>query len=75
MISVEVEDPWEQAWALYYLRGFRVSVEHPSYLLTAQGSSLDASAFRHRPVDLVLRERGGRLVLEPAAIGAPVLRR
>ena len=66
VVSVDVDDPWEQAWALYYLRRFRLSVEHPSYLLTAQGPSRSAAAYRHRPVDFVLRDQAGRLMLEPA---------
>ena len=64
-VSVEVDDPWEQAWTLYYLRDHPLSVERPSYLLTEQGSALDAADFRHRPVQFVVRERNGKLVVEP----------
>jgi hypothetical protein len=54
VIAVDVEDPWQQAWAVYYLSDRRVSVERPSFLLTAQGRATDAAAYRHRPVDYVL---------------------
>lgn len=63
-VSVDVDDPWEQAWTLYYLRDHRLSVERPSYLLTEQGANLDAADFRHRPVQFVVRDAGGRIVLE-----------
>ena len=65
-VSVEVDDPWEQAWTLYYLRDHPLSVERPSYLLTEQGAARNPAEFRHRPVDVVVREQGGRLVVEPA---------
>ena len=48
VIAVALEDPWEQAWAAYYLRERRLSIERPSYLLTAQGESRPASSFRRR---------------------------
>ena len=54
VIAVAIDDPWEQAWALYYLRERRVSVERPSYLLTAQGRARSAAVYRHRPVAYVL---------------------
>jgi hypothetical protein len=69
VVSVAVDDPWEQAWTIYYLRDHRLSVERPSYLLTEQGASRDPAAYRHRPVDLVVRERAGRLTLERAGAG------
>jgi hypothetical protein len=65
-VSVEVDDPWEQAWTLYYLRDHPLSVERPSYLLTEQGSDLAAAAFRHRPVQFAVREQGGKLVIDRA---------
>lgn len=65
-VSVEVDDPWEQAWTLYYLRDHPLSVERPSYLLTEQGAARDPAAYRHRPVQYVVREQGGKLVIEPA---------
>ena len=73
VVSVALDDPWEQAWALYYLRNERLSVERPSFLLTAQGSSLAASEYRHRPVSFVLaRSSAGRVVWRRAglALGA-----
>jgi hypothetical protein len=54
VVAVDVDDPWDQAWALYYLRDRRVSVERPSYLLTAQGPARAAAVYRRRPVDYVL---------------------
>jgi hypothetical protein len=54
VVSVRLDDPWEQAWALYYLRGQRLSVEHASFILTGQGSSTPASVYRHHPVDYTL---------------------
>jgi hypothetical protein len=54
VVAVELDDPWEQAWALYYLRNERLSVDRPSFLLTAQGHPRAASSFRHRPVAYVL---------------------
>jgi hypothetical protein len=54
VVEVTVDDPWEQAWALYYLRDRRVSVERPSFLLTGQGQSRAANTYRRRPVDYVL---------------------
>jgi hypothetical protein len=69
VVSVAVDDPWEQAWTIYYLRDHRLSVERPSYLLTEQGASRDPAAYRHRPVDFVVRERAGRLTLERAGAG------
>jgi hypothetical protein len=62
--TIPVEDPWEQAWTLYYLRDHRLSVDRPSYLLTEQGVNPDAAAFRHRGVQFVVRGAGGRIVLE-----------
>ena len=54
VIAVAIEDPWEQAWALYYLRERRVSVERPSFLLTGQGSGRSPRDYRHRPVSHML---------------------
>jgi hypothetical protein len=65
-VSVDVDDPWEQAWTLYYLREHPLSVERPSYLLTEQGRKRDPASFRHRPVAFVVREQDGKLVVEPA---------
>ena len=62
-VSVRLDDPWQQAWALYYLRSQPLSVERPSFILTGQGSSTPASAYRHRPVDYILaRAHAGPLV-------------
>jgi hypothetical protein len=54
VVSVALADPWEQAWALYYLRGQRLSVERPSFLLTAEGHAPHRDEYRHRPVTHVL---------------------
>ena len=80
VVAVAVDDPWEQAWALYYLRDRRVSVERPSYLLTAQGPARAAAAYRRRPVDYVLGPgtaepvvwRGDGLTLTRVTKGIPV---
>ena len=63
VIAVAIDDPWEQAWALYYLRERRVSVERPSYLLTAQGRARSPAAYRHRPVAYMLSARARGQVL------------
>jgi hypothetical protein len=66
VIAVAVDDPWEQAWTLYYLREHTLSIEQPSYLLTAQGPARDPAEYRHGPVAFVVRERSRSLSLEPA---------
>ena len=62
-VSVRLADPWEQAWALYYLRRQRLSVERASFILTGQGSSTPARAYRHRPVDYALARSPGGLIV------------
>jgi hypothetical protein len=54
LVSIEVEDDWDQAWALYVLRDVRVSVEHPSYLITEQGIARPDAAYRRGPATHVL---------------------
>lgn len=54
LVSIEVEDDWDQAWALYALRNVRVSVEHPSYLITEQGITRPDAAYRRGPATHVL---------------------
>lgn len=80
VVSVALDDPWEQAWALYYLRDRRLSVERPSFILTGEGHSPAKSAYRHRPVTHVLGRkargevvwRAGELVLaRSAGAGTP----
>jgi hypothetical protein len=83
VIRVAVDDPWQQAWALYYLRDHAVSVPRPSFLLTAQGLSLPAGYYRHGTPVYVLGNgqagvalwRDGNLALErlpaSAAVGDP----
>jgi hypothetical protein len=66
VIAVAVDDPWEQAWTLYYLREHTLSIGRPSYLLTAQGPARDPETYRHGPVGFVVRERGRSLSLAPA---------
>jgi hypothetical protein len=51
---------------MYYLREHALSIERPSYLLTAQGPARDPAEYRHGPVAFVVRERGPGLSLEPA---------
>jgi hypothetical protein len=63
VIAVALDDPWEQAWALYYLRDWRLSIERPSYLLTGQGRPTDPSVYRHRPVEYVLASNPSGRVL------------
>ena len=53
VVSIRLEDPWEQAWALYYLREHRLSVERPSFILTGEGRPRDPAQYRHRPFDYV----------------------
>jgi hypothetical protein len=64
VVEIATDDPWEQAWAIYALRDVRISVERPTYLLTAQGREREAAAYRHRPVSHVLR--GERVVPAPS---------
>jgi hypothetical protein len=66
VVSVDLDDPWEQAWAIYYLRGRRISVERPSFLLTAQGLDRDPLLYRHRPIDYRLVRDGSTFALLPA---------
>jgi hypothetical protein len=63
IVGVELSDPWQQAWALYYLRDRRLSVEQPSFLLTGQGEPHPKSFYRHRPLAYVLGDSvRGRVV-------------
>lgn len=57
VVALDVDDPWDQAWAAYYLRKHRLSVERPSFLFVAQGRSRPSSLYRHRPVAYVLTPR------------------
>ncbi len=59
VIRVALDDPWEQAWALYYLRDHAVSVPRPSFLLTAQGLTVPAGYYRRARPAYVLGKRGG----------------
>jgi hypothetical protein len=78
-VSVALDDPWQQAWAVYYLRAHRISVEHASFVLTGEGRHRDPALFRHRPVNYVVTDapvgkviwRRGRLDLSacPRAAG------
>jgi hypothetical protein len=56
LVSVEVSDPWVQAWALYTLRDVRVSVEEPAYLITEQGVDVPPEAYRRGPATHVVTE-------------------
>jgi hypothetical protein len=56
LVSIEVEDDWDQAWALYALREVRVSVEHPSYLITEQGITRPDAVYRRGPPTHVLTD-------------------
>lgn len=67
VVAVEVEDPWEQAWALYYLREQTLSVAHPSFILTAQGRTRAPEAYRNGPVTYRLVARGDELRLVPVS--------
>ena len=57
VVGVSLDDPWEQAWALYYLREHRLSVERPSFLLVAQGRPRPSELYRHTPVAYVVTRR------------------
>ena len=64
---MSTDDPWRQAWELYDLRDVRVSVEQPTYLLTAQGVKhrLD---YRNRPIShAVVYTAAGVATVVPAA--------
>ena len=67
VISVPFADPWDQAWAFYYLRDHRLSVEQPSFILTGEGQRRDpavppsAGAVRRR----ALARRHGRASSAP----------
>jgi hypothetical protein len=63
VLSVTTDDPWAQAWALYRFRDVRLSVERPTYLLTAQGRERGAAAYRRRPVSHAVVLEGDRLVV------------
>jgi hypothetical protein len=66
VVEIAVDDPWEQAWALYRLREHVVSVDRPSFLLTAQGRARRAEAYRNGPVSYRLVARGDVLRIVPA---------
>ena len=80
VVSVTLDDAWQQAWAVYYLRAHRISVEHASFVLTGEGRHRDPALFRHRPVNYVVGDdpvgkviwrRGGLAVSAcPSGIGA-----
>jgi hypothetical protein len=57
VLAIAIADPWEQAWALYYLRAHRLSVERPSFVLTGEGWHHDSATYRHRPVEYVVGRR------------------
>jgi hypothetical protein len=59
VVLISTDDPWRQAWQLYALRDVRVSVEWPTYLLTAQGRGRPAAGYRrsatHEVVETAVR--------------------
>jgi hypothetical protein len=57
IVSVALDDAWEQGWAIYYLRDQPLSIDEASYLLTGQGIARPRAAYRHGPVSY----RFGRL--------------
>jgi hypothetical protein len=59
VVSIDVPDPWMQAWAIYTLRDVRLSTAEPSVLLTGMGSGLDAASFSH-PARYALAYDNGR---------------
>jgi hypothetical protein len=66
VVAVSTDDPWQQAWELYDLRDVRVSVERPTYLLTAQGREVSPSVYRRRPVThAVVRTPAGAAAVVP----------
>ena len=66
-VSVTTDDAWEEAWTIYRLRGTRLSVETPTYLLTEQGRKREAAAYRHRPVTHTAVLEGDRIAVEAAS--------
>jgi hypothetical protein len=71
IVTVSTDDPWRQAWEIYDLRDLRVSVEHPTYLLTAQGVEhrLD---YRNEPVSHeVVYTAAGVATVVPTAMRTP----
>ena len=56
VVSVRVVDPWEQAWATYYLRDVPLSVERPSLVLVGVAMRRPPSIYRHPRAAYVLRE-------------------
>ncbi len=65
VVSLRTDDPWQEAWAIYGLRDARMSIETPTYLLTAQGRERRAAAYRRRPVTHTLIVDGDRRRVAP----------
>ena len=60
VIRIDIDRPWEQTWAAYYLRGRRVSLGKPSYVFTAYGLRVPPRTYQHRLGQYVLRHGSGR---------------
>jgi hypothetical protein len=60
VIRIDIERPWDQAWAAYFLRGRRVSLGKPSYVFTAYGLRVPPGTYQHRLGQYVLRHGSGR---------------
>jgi hypothetical protein len=58
-VSVRVVDPWQQAWATYYLRDVPLSIEQPSLVLVGVAMRRPPSIYRHPGAAYVLREGSG----------------
>jgi hypothetical protein len=78
VVSVQVVDPWDQAWATYYLRDVPLSVETPSLVLVGVAMFRPASIYHHPGAAYVLREgsagsiwQGSGLALDRRETPAP----
>jgi hypothetical protein len=59
VVSVELDSPWEQSWAIYALRGHRLSIVRPEFILTEVGLARDGSYYRHQHTTFVLAAKRG----------------
>jgi hypothetical protein len=58
-VSVRVIDPWQQAWATYYLRDVPLSIERPSLVLVGVAMVREPGIYRHPGAAYTLREGSG----------------
>ncbi len=58
VVSVRLKNPWDQAWAMYYLRDVPLSVEEPTFVLIAVALRRPPEIYHHPGASYVLGEGG-----------------